>query len=407
MRLNHLPLFFAVFVIVSGLKATAQDFYLNGSISGRHKGYVVLQYTDINGKKQTKVSPVKGQTFSIHGVIARADFAYLDTDTTYYLTDGTYNGSIHLVPGHLQMSFSFGKTVDAKITGSSFQAEADAWRLVQKQELEGVKRYSRSADSVRVLLKTARISSADAEVELQRLNQIASPFRKRSLEKDISYVRTHPASYLSIKLLKNLIGRIAADSIDLLYAGIAEKVKNSSIGYDFSATYSKYKNAVGKAYAFDKINLNTPAPAFEISGIAAERKSALKKDQKVTVLEFWELTCLPCLQANPELETLRKKFGGKVDIVGITSTAPNKISQLRAYIDKNRLEAWTHVVQGASIAAGDQLVQYGSFAAYEGLGVPRTVVIGASGLVVFKKWGYSKEDMQLLQDVLEKELSNE
>lgn len=80
--------------------------------------------------------------------------------------------------------------------------------------------------------------------------------------------------------------------------------------------------------------LNKPAPGFNLPVIqGSEKKKLSLKDQKgkLTLLEFWSITCPACISAHPRLLQFAKKHKKSVDIISISA---DKKKDLRKYLGK-------------------------------------------------------------------------
>lgn len=88
--------------------------------------------------------------------------------------------------------------------------------------------------------------------------------------------------------------------------------------------------------------------------------------------------------------------------IAINSTAIHELPHLQAYINKNHLSNWIHVSINKGYKNSDVLIAKGFFENYEGLGVPRTVVIDKNGKLIYKTFGYTSEEMKILESVIER-----
>ncbi len=63
---------------------------------------------------------------------------------------------------------------------------------------------------------------------------------------------------------------------------------------------------------------NKLAPDFELPSAAGERVSLAQFRGKVVVLNFWSMTCAPCMKEMPDLAELAKSLGDRRDVVLLT-----------------------------------------------------------------------------------------
>jgi len=375
----------------------AQSFTLNGSIVGKDTGIVIFYYRNANGQGCSDTADVKQGKFQFNGTVESADYALLDTDTNYVYGDNTYSRYLFIEPGVINIAFKDGDLGNAKITGSISQKESDLFYKSERKKIKELKFLTSSVDSIRLLLKNGSIDAQIADNKIKDLNKKGAPVWQSIFNNDLSYINKHPRSYVSLMLLKHLVGRISNDSVDMFYSRLSEKVKGSSLDYGFLENYSKYKKAIGEEYAFDKISINETAPIFAVYN-ANDTITLNTFKGKVLLLEFWELTCLPCLQANPQLEIIRKKYRkDDFQIIGITSTSIKELPILSTYINKNNIFNWIHVSTNIEGKKERSEVLKGMFNNYVSLGVPKSVLIDKKGRVVYKNFGYSEETIQNLE----------
>lgn len=83
--------------------------------------------------------------------------------------------------------------------------------------------------------------------------------------------------------------------------------------------------------------LNLPAPGFDLPVIQGSNKKTLSlKNQKgkLTLLEFWSVTCPACISAHPRLIDFAKKNKKSVDIISISADKKNEIRKYLGKVDK-------------------------------------------------------------------------
>ena len=384
----------------------AQSFTLNGTIEGKHNGYVILHYINAKNQNCSDTTSVIHGKFKFNGTVNGADYAVLDTDTNYISGDNTNGWMFFIEPGVITIAFNYGDYGSIRITGSKVQEELDAFHKSKSNEIRELKRFSASVDSIRSLLKNGSIDPQIASNQIKDLNKKYAPSRLSYIKKDLSYIEKHPDSYLSLFLLKYSTVQMSTDSVDMFYSNLSDRIKGSSLDFGFLDFYSKYKKAIGEEYPFDKIRINETAPVFSVYNESDTINLNTFKD-RVLLLEFWELTCLPCLQANPQLENIRKKNSQKFKIIGITTTSLKEMPKMISYINKNNIPDWIHVSLNVKDLEENDKVFGGQFDNYKSLGVPKSVLIDKSGKVIYKNFGYSSEEIQKLELLINKAVAEE
>jgi len=142
----------------------------------------------------------------------------------------------------------------------------------------------------------------DKEYSIKNSTKIIEISKKNFLPRKIisSYVSLgHKASFQM--LISNLkINSNVKESI--------ENIKKGLINYKI-----KKESQPPKSLASEK------APSFKLENIFDPNgKIELPKD-KLTLLDFWEVWCAPCIASMPEVEAIYKKFADKINVIGIVS----------------------------------------------------------------------------------------
>lgn len=134
-----------------------------------------------------------------------------------------------------------------------------------------------------------------------------------------------------------------------------------------------------------------PAPAWTLKDPAGIDHSLGDYRGKVLVVDFWATWCGYCKLAMPGLQALHEKYQGRgVEVIGITvweSGDPVK------YMKDNRF-TYTLLLNGDGVAP-----------AYGIRGIPRLVVIGKDGSVVYDLTGYRPDAELVLSEAIDKALA--
>lgn len=386
-----------------------QVFELDGTIKGRETGFAILLYfRDSLKQKKPDTAIISNGKFKFTGSVIDADYANLIVyDSAYTYLGKGYGTSFFLVPGNIKILFDDGHTDEAIVTGSNPQYEyEESKKKTAKEDIE-IRRLSMDMKLVDSLLKVGLIQPDSAEVLKKKTDQMYSQVYREVWNKQIAYLIRYPKNYSSLLLLYSFVGRLPNDSIDLLYSLISDEIKGSTLDNNFLAYYARYRKAISAEYPFDKLSLNEKAPAFIIQNDLSNEQSGPENYKgKIVIIEFWGLYCYPCLLANPHLEKIRKKNNEKdIVIIAVNSNFKEDIPKLKTYIIKNKLTEWIHVNIDPLVSQSDNQMLKGDFSNYVGLGVPRTVVIDKEGNIVYKNIGYTTQDIDRLQSIIEKIIS--
>lgn len=382
----------------------AQPFILNGTIKEKDTGYVILRFRDISNQLRVEIAAINRGKFQFRGIINGIADAILATDSNSILKNKQHYRYLYIESGVMNISFKDGEIRDAEYTGIRSQKEYDVLEESKSEDNKKLKYQDSLLSSIRVLLKNGSIEPKVAEQKLNEIGKGRETIAAEIMNKEISFIKKNPKSYVCLTLIKDLVAYIPNDSIDALYLSISAKVKGSSLDYVFLEYYSRYRKATSAEYPFDKLVINGVAPSFFIyKYINNDSLNLLNFKGKAVLLEFWGLDCLPCLRQNPLLEEIRKKYDkDKLVIIGINQSQELKMPELISYIQKNKLSEWLHVATDKTVKPGRNLINNGSFENYSGLGVPRTVLIDKKGKVIYINHGYSPEDIQKLKSFLDK-----
>jgi peroxiredoxin len=381
----------------------SQSFTIEGTIEGKDTGIALLRYLNRNYQITVDTAVIRNGKFRFEGSVLGADYAMLITDTTFTSTGNTYNRQFFVEPGKMTISFFDGALDNAIITGSVAQKEEDGLRFSQAGEMAVLKRTLVEIDSIRTLLRSGAIQATVAQSKIKEINQTRSPAWKGKLAKDLAFVNSHPRSYVSLSLLKYAVSYIPNDSIDHVYTTLSDSVRNSSLGFGFADYYATYKKRVGEAYPFDNLMLGEPAPPFSIYATGKDTATLQSFKRKAILLNFWELTCLPCLQKNLMLKKLLANYRkDAVEVVAINSATEKELPGVASYIKRNSLSDWQHVTTNKSVRTFGLSFYRGEFDQYYKIGVPRTILIDANGTIAYKQYGFSADDMKELAILLDK-----
>jgi thiol-disulfide isomerase/thioredoxin len=112
-----------------------------------------------------------------------------------------------------------------------------------------------------------------------------------------------------------------------------------------------------------------PARSFDVRRTDGRTDSLAKHRGQVVLLNLWATWCPPCRDEMPALERFSRENAGKVVVLGVDQGESADVAQTFA---KERGVTFAILV--------DEQQQYGR--AYEGIGLPTSVIVGRDGHVV-------------------------
>ncbi len=82
-------------------------------------------------------------------------------------------------------------------------------------------------------------------------------------------------------------------------------------------------------------------PEFQLKDLDGNTVTSESLKGKVTFINLWFTSCPPCIKEIPQLASLKKKYGDKVNFVAITFNSSYKV---KAFLDKHKEFNYTHLV---------------------------------------------------------------
>jgi len=114
--------------------------------------------------------------------------------------------------------------------------------------------------------------------------------------KQLGYKTTSISRFSDIKINENVSRSIAS---------IKEELQN----YKFLASEVEASNAL----------LSKELPESELADLLDETKKVKLPLDQLTLIDFWEVWCGPCIASFPKVEALKNKYAGKLQVIGIVS----------------------------------------------------------------------------------------
>lgn len=308
MRLLYLFNFSLAFFLLpnaDGQTITAKkNFVINGKITGKDTGRVVLWYVDPENFVHRDTAYLSNEEFLFSGNANIASEAILWTDINNHIYDHKSMLRFILEPGNISISCNNDDAVHAMVTGSKAQTEKQQWDQ-QKLNLTARKKQ---------LLKTA-----DSLYKLHKINAAAmykkiEAARYSIVSMDIDYISRHHNSYVSGYLLSHHKRKLSIDSLQMLYVMLTDKVKRSNLGFDIlsylyplTADISfRTQNPVFGSGFNSRLKKIKSLYDISVPDSSGNMVSLSMFKGKYLIIDFWASWCSPCIENIPFLKILKE-----------------------------------------------------------------------------------------------------
>ncbi len=127
------------------------------------------------------------------------------------------------------------------------------------------------------------------------------------------FAKTNKETVLSAWALNTIIQKFEYDSVNPIYEGLSQDVKDSKYGKDLGERLTKLA----------KLATGAVAPDFTLTTTTEEEYKLSSQKGKVILIDFWAHWCKPCRAENPNNVALVNKYGKDgFSIAGISVDRP-------------------------------------------------------------------------------------
>jgi thiol-disulfide isomerase/thioredoxin len=346
------------------------SFQLQGQLTGRDTGSIVLWYPDSTGTYIRDTAAVRSGQFFFSGWLRHPSYAHLIGSKR----KGNY-ASFYLEGGGQTIRLAEDSFENVTMTGSRNQQEN---RLLYQvlDSLEQEIKNSRAALSA--LRDRATISQPE-------LPDTAYGDRITALEKSIQaerirFIQSHPHSYVSATELLGIIGILTIQKADSLLSHLNKDVRESKAGLLCRVELEK-KRSLRAGNRFPLLSTTTVnGDSIRLAEITAP----------YVLIDFWASWCVPCRKAVPALMETYRTYRPKGFEVLAISVDKDRQKWVEA-IEKDGTGAWIHINQDTSLAPLFQAVQV----------VPTQVLLDGQKNII---WSSLEENAKHWTDVLKEKL---
>ncbi|MBS1566198.1 MAG: AhpC/TSA family protein [Bacteroidetes bacterium] len=348
--------------------AQKNQFVLNGTINGHEQEWIYITYTAVDGRNFRDSTLIKGHRFSFNGILNQPSRAYIMVKPAI----GEKNNGVivFIEPRVMTISLEQGAFDKAVLKGSATQLQ----NMEVQEKLNKIRgRWKTVLDTVMAIGKRDNFKFQEYK------NWLLVPYFDERRDVNLSFVTSHPDSWLSAELLGYCIYDLGTDSLRNLFGSLSPRVQQSVPGKNLAAELDKRKVGIpGKAAAL-----------FVTKDINGQELGLASFKGKYVLLDFWASWCLPCRKLNPHLKELYARYREKgFEVIGVASDDNTPDAWRKAVKDDGL--PWLHVLQGD---IGRQ---------YNITLLPTQVLIDPSGTIIARYGGVDGEDHGALDGKLEK-----
>lgn len=359
MRTKGKLLLAAIAILPAVLQAQGKEFVINGKMSKRAKAYKAYIMYDDNKKGAVDSAVITDGKFQFKGSIvdgASAKLVVLHHEARPSDTDVL---EFYIEPGRISVSAKE-RIESASVKGGKLNEYGKNYRklLVPAQKaLADVTNEYRSASDLQKRDKAYIKGLQDRENKAwEEMNRIQT-----------DYIKQHPDQYLSIIILRETSAVPFNDSIEPMFNGLSEEVRNTERGQAFAKRIESLR-----PYAIGAI-----APDFTCNDVNNQPVSLKDFRGKYVLLDFWASWCTPCRAENPAVVEAYRKFKDRnFTILGFSLNTESERRIWLSAIKEDELE-WTQVVDHDSWDS--KVVK-----AYGVIGIPQNFLMDPNGKIIAK-----------------------
>ena len=279
---------------------SVNKFILKGIVNNRDTGYIILAYTNSFGKFIRDTAFLKNGNFQFEGEIPEPVFATIKGYTRMIDYENVNYTEIFLEPTVQKIELVENNYALAKLDGSRTQNEYDNLKI----SLNSIKaRYKNLYKQIALANDAYKIAitNEDKELAQQKANEFIEqlkPEREEMRQAVISFVLTHPDSYVSPYFFYTQVKQLPVDSAKRIFQKLTTRIQKSINGVFIADLFKQLEqNVIG----------NIPYN-FKAQDIRGKNVALLDFRGKYLYIDFWASWCIPCREQIPNLKKIFNQY---------------------------------------------------------------------------------------------------
>jgi thiol-disulfide isomerase/thioredoxin len=345
---------------------SVNKFILKGIVNNRDTGYIILAYTNSFGKFIRDTAFLKNGNFQFEGEIPEPVFATIKGYTRMIDYENVNYTEIFLEPTVQKIELVENNYALAKLDGSRTQNEYDNLKI----SLNSIKaRYKNLYKQIALANDAYKIAitNEDKELAQQKANEFIEqlkPEREEIRQAVISFVLTHPDSYVSPYFFYTQLKQLPVDSAKRIFQKLTTRIQKSINGVFIADLFKQIEqNVIG----------NIPYN-FKAQDIRGKNVSLLDFRGKYLYIDFWASWCIPCREQIPNLKKIFNQYHS-YGLEILTISIDKDIEQWKAAIVKDDIGNWYNILANKEIEDNYDNVNNP---------IPSGMLIGQDGKIVWK-----------------------
>lgn len=381
---------------------TAKPFTIHGTYTGSQPVALRIGYN--NGKVVNDTVIVKNGVFTFTGELTEPVVAFLSGATKTRSVDDPNFESIFIGPGDMHLTLQQDAFKQLVLTGSAMQDDSkEAGKMIEdiQKELQPLNERFNTANDAYIKARKEKRLEAELNALKEKANAIRdefAPYSTRIRERNVSFIKAHPASLYSAYMMRFLISSMQPADALAMYQSLTPYVQQSASGKMIADEIKKMQagSPGSKAYVFSTVDIQQkPLSLADYAG------------KQYVLLDFWASWCVPCRNGNPHLLELYAKYKNKgLEIIGISDDDSNHDAWKKA-VTQDKIDVWKHVLRGLKIngenydRSADISDRYGIHT------LPTKILIDKNGKIAGRYGGGGEDESALDKKLAELFASNQ